>query len=194
MKWMNKLFRLALLVPVLWWVYQIFFGDLGAEPAKELNHLTGFTALIYLILNLWIGTIWSYWKAWPKQLRFLLAERRFLGVLTFLILAGHVFFYLALEAFELKALTQMIEKTYLIFGSFAFLGMAILAATSNDWSLRKLGGKRWKSLHRIVYFVTILVTVHIFLIEKADLPLFTMIMAPFWIAQIPRLVRWLRQK
>ncbi len=189
MKWTNKLFRCALLLPLVWWVYRIVSGDLGAEPAKELNHSTGLVALSYLVGNLWIGIIWSFWKQWPVKLRFLLPERRFLGVLTFVILCGHVFLYFALEAFGPKAFSQIFEKTYLIFGAFAFLGMAILAATSNNFSVRKLG-KRWKTLHRSVYFIAWLVMGHIFLIEKADLMLFAMIMFPMWIGQLARLVRW----
>jgi len=191
MKWTNKLFRVVLLIPFFWWAYQIFFGDLGAEPTKELNHNTGFIALIYLFSNLWIGVIGAFFK-WPVQLRFLLQERRWLGVLTWVILVGHVFFYLALEAFDIKALTQIFEKTYLVFGFFAFTGMTLLAATSNNFSVRKLGGKRWKLFHRLVYFVALLVTVHIFLIEKANLPLFALITIPLWLAQLVRLVRWIR--
>jgi len=190
MKWTHKLFRLALLLPIVWWIYQIFWGDLGAEPAKELNHSMGFMALIYLIANLWLGIIWTFWKSWPTWLRFFLPARRFLGVLTFLILCGHVFLYFALEAFQWKGFTQVFEKTYLIFGAFAFLGMMMLAATSNHFSVRKLGGKRWKLLHRLVYFVAVLVTVHIFLIEKADLMLFALITIPMWIGQTARLARW----
>ncbi len=189
MKWSNKLFRLALLIPLFWWVYQIVWGNLGAEPAKELNHSTGLVALSYLVANLWIGIIWSFWKSWPTSLRFLLPERRFLGVLTFAILCGHVFLYFALEAFQPKGFTQIFEKTYLVFGSFAFLGMTILAATSNNFSVKKLGGKKWKLLHRCVYFVAILVTCHIFLIEKADLILFAWIAFPMWIGETARVVR-----
>lgn len=190
MKWTHKLFRLALLLPLFWWVYQIFFGDLGAEPAKELNHSTGLVALIYLVANLWIGIIWAFWKKWPTWLRFLLPARRFLGVLTFFILCGHVFLYFALEAFQPKGFTQVFEKNYLICGAFAFLGMAILAATSNDFSVKMLGGKRWKLLHRMVYAIAILVTAHIFQIEKADLMLFALITFPMWIGQSLRLLRW----
>jgi sulfoxide reductase heme-binding subunit YedZ len=194
MKWPNKLFQLVLLLPAFWWVYQIFFGSLGAEPAKELNHATGLTALIYLVLNLWIGIIWSFWKAWPKPLRLILPERRFLGVLTFLILIGHVFLYFALESFEPKAFSQLFQKTYLIFGFFAFLGLLILALTSNNWSVKKLGGKKWKTLHRSIYFIAVLVTVHIFLIEKADLVQFALITAPMWIAQFIRLGLWQKSR
>jgi sulfoxide reductase heme-binding subunit YedZ len=189
MKWTNKLFRVALLAPLAWWIYQIFFGNLGAEPAKELNHNTGLVSLIYLVANLWIGIVWSFWKNWPSQLRFLIPERRFLGVLTFFILCGHVFLYFALEAFAWKGVTQIFEKTYLIFGALAFFGMLGLALTSNGFSVRRLGGKKWKLLHRSVYLITILVTAHIFLIEKADLVQFALITFPMWIGQFTRMIK-----
>jgi sulfoxide reductase heme-binding subunit YedZ len=187
----NWIFRCLLLAPVFGWVYLILFGDLGAEPVKELNHQTGFTALCYFLLNLWIGIVGSFSKNKKGFLLFLFKQRRYLGVLTFLILVGHLFFYLALEAFDLQALWQIIEKTYLIFGMTAFLGIALLAATSNDWSLKKLGGRKWRQLHRIVYPVAGLITVHIFLIEKADLILFASLVVPTWLALA---LRWMLAK
>lgn len=188
MKWPNKIFRMALFLPFLWWAYLIFFGNLGAEPAKELNHLTGFMGLIYLFSNLAIGVFSSLFK-FPPRLRFLLQERRWLGVIGWFIIVCHISFYFVLEAFDPKAISQIYEKTYLTFGFFAFLGLTMLAATSNNFSVRKLGGKRWKLFHRSVYFTALLVTVHIFLIEKANLPLFALITAPVWIGEIIRIVR-----
>lgn len=189
MKWTNNLFKVLLLSPIAWWIYQIFFGDLGAQPAQTLNHNTGLVTLIYLVTNLWIGILISFRLKFPSWLRFLVQERRFLGVLTFVILLGHVFLYFALEAFDPKALSQIYTKTYLTFGSLAFLTMAILALTSNNFSVRKLGGKKWKRLHRMIYFTAWLVMGHIFLIEKADLVLFAAIMFPMWIGQVVRLIR-----
>lgn len=192
--WSKTIFRLFLLLPFAGWTYQIFLDDLGAQPAQELNHQTGLTVLVFLIANLWIGVLLSmtlqFGKKWPTSLRFLITERRFLGVLTYVILIGHVFLYFALEAFEAKAIDQIFEKTYLQMGSLAFLGMTLLAFTSNNFSVRKLGGKRWKQLHRSVYVVAIFVSIHIFLIEKADLVLFALITIPMWLAQILRLMKF----
>ena len=192
MRWPNKLFKVLLLFPFFWWGYQIFWGDLGAQPAQELNHQTGLTTLIYLVFNLWIGVLVSlvaqFKLKWPLNLRFLIVSRRYLGVVTYFILVAHVFLYFALEAFEAKAIDQIFEKTYLQFATLAFLGMTVLALTSNNFSVRKLGGKRWKNLHRLVYLVGIFVTAHIFLIEKADLVLFAMITIPVYAGQLLRLI------
>jgi len=108
------------------------------------------------------------------------------------MLCGHVFLYFALEAFAWKGFTQIFEKTYLIFGVLAFLGMLALAVTSNNFSVRRLGGKRWKFLHRSVYLIAVLVTAHIFLIEKADLVQFALITFPMWLGQLARAGRLLR--
>lgn len=185
----HKIFKFALLTPLLYWVYMAFWGDLGAEPVKELNHSTGLVALIYLVANLWIGFFLAILRPRSKYFRFFLLERRFMGILTFVILIGHVFFYFALESFATQAFEQLLTKTYLIFGLSAFLLLLIMTFTSNDYSVRKLGGKKWKRLHRIVYVAGAFVTVHIFLIEKADLILFAIIAAPLWLAQIYRLAR-----
>lgn len=192
--WSKWLFRLFLLLPFAGWTYQIFWGDLGAQPAQELNHQTGLTVLVYLMANLWIGILLSltllFGKKWPNSLRFLITERRYLGVLNYIILLGHIFLYFALEAFEQKAIDQIFQKTYLQMGSLAFLGMTLLALTSNNFSVRKLGGKKWKNLHRIVYAVAFFASIHIFLIEKADLILFAWITLPMWLGQILRFIKY----
>lgn len=192
MQWKNKLFRTILFLPFAWWTYQIFFGDLGAQPAQELNHQTGLMALIYFTVNLWLGALKSFVPKWPRAFIFLLQERRWLGVIQFIILIFHIGLYFVLEGFEPKAFTQIWTKTYLIFGTLGFSVLALLALTSNDFSVKKLKGKNWKKLHRLAYLAGFLVTVHIFLIEKADLILFAMITFPLWVAQIFRFFNSLR--
>ena len=84
-------FRILLLAPIGFWIFSIFAGQLGAEPAKELNHQTGEVALYYLMLNLFLGVLISWPVKFKPALRFLLTERRFLGVLNFIFLVAHVF-------------------------------------------------------------------------------------------------------
>ena len=183
------LFRILLLAPVGFWIYSIFAGQLGAEPAKELNHQTGEVALYYLILNLLLGVIISWPVKFKPALRFLLAERRFLGIVNFIFLISHLFFYLALEGFEWMAFEQMLTKTYLFVATLAWMMMLVLALTSNNFSVRKLGAKNWKKLHRIVYFATFLITVHVLLIEKTDLIKYGIIFVTLWSIQILRFYR-----
>lgn len=168
----------------------IFFGTLGADPAKFLNHKTGEMALYFLLANLAVGILISFSKTipfkWPNLLRFLLQERRWLGVFTFVFLIFHLGLYWAMEGFESKGFVQMYTKTYLILGSLAWVLMFALAMTSNNYSVRKFGGKKWKWLHRLVYLATALITAHILLIEKTDLIKFGALTGFIWLLQIVR--------
>lgn len=186
---LSKIFRTVLLAPALYWFYLIFSGNLGADPAKQLNHMTGEVALYFLLLNLVIGILISFSVRFPKWARFLLTNRRFLGVTGFVYLIFHVLLYLTMEGFEAQGFIQIYTKTYLIFGASAWLILLVLALTSNDRSVRLLGGRRWKNLHRAVYAAALLVTVHVLLIEKSDLIKYGSFFAVLWIAMLARFWR-----
>ncbi len=183
------IFRILLLSPIGFWIFSIFAGQLGAEPVKELNHQTGEVALYYLMLNLLLGILISWPVKFKPALRFLLAERRFLGVLNFVFLIAHVFFYFALEGFAFMALEQMWTKTYLIVATLAWLIMLVLTMTSNNFSVKKIGARNWKKLHQAVYVATILITVHVMLIEKTDLIKYGILFFILWSLQIIRFIR-----
>lgn len=190
---LSKIFRVAILLPALYWGYLIYAGEVGADPAKTLNHKAGDIALYYLLLNLAVGALISF--RFPPLLRFLLVNRRFLGVVTFLYVAAHFFFYLVMEGLEPQAFTQIYSKLYLALGFSAWLILLALALTSNNFSVRKLGGRRWKMAHRSAYLASALITAHVLLIEKADLVKFSLLFALLWMAQGARLVKyfWRRQ-
>jgi len=181
---MGKAFRVLLLFPAAWWLYLILSGSFGADPAKDFNHRTGEMALYYLLLNLGIGALIGFSFRFPPALRFLLLHRRFLGITTFVFLICHVFLYLAIEGFESQGFLQVVTKLYLILGFSAWLILLALALTSNDCSVRKLGGRRWKFIHRFVHLATALITAHVLLIEKSDLVKYGMIFTLLWSLQI----------
>jgi len=179
--------RVAIVGSVGFLFYELVYGDLGASPALKLNHELGELALKLLTLNIIFGILFAVWSDPPRWIRYWLRERRFWGVSAFIILVLHIFFYFVNEGFEGKAFTQLVTAVYLIFGTLAFLILAVLAATSNDYSLRKLGGKRWKKLHKLVYVAQLLLFGHILLIEKADLEEFGPWLGALALAQI---LRW----
>lgn len=182
----SNLFRFILLWPIVYWIYLIFFGDLGADPAKGLNHKAGEIVLYYILLNLAIGVLIDFKVRFPKYTRFLLLNRRYLGVLSFVVLLFHVFLYFAMESFEFKAVEQIYTKTYLIFASLAFIILTTLAVTSNDYSVKKLSMRKWKMLHRTVYLASLFFSIHIMLIEKTDLVKYGIILGCLWLVQFTR--------
>lgn len=169
-------------------MYLILLTDLGADPAKNLNHKAGEVALYYVLLNLLIGILIGFKVKFPIKLRFLLLQRRYLGVLSFFILVFHVFLYFAMESFEPKAIEQLLTKDYLIFGGLAFFILLIMALTSNDFSVRKLTNRIWKRLHRFVYLASFFFMAHILLIEKTDLIKYGILFAMLWLLQAARLI------
>lgn len=184
----SNIFRILLLLPGGYWVFLIFFSDLGADPAKSLNHKAGEVALYYILLNLILGILIAFKIKWPVKLRFLLLNRRYLGVLSFLILIFHVFLYFAMESFEPQAIEQIYTKNYLICASIAFMILMALAVTSNDYSVRKLKLRNWKRLHRFVYVASFFFSVHILLIEKTDLVKYGLILGTLWLLQAARVI------
>ena len=184
----SNIFRFFLFWPIAYWIYLICCGNLGADPAKSLNHKAGEIVLYYIILNLLIGLLIDFKFKFPKYLRFLLQNRRFLGVVSFLILVFHIFLYFTMESFEFKAVEQIYTKTYLIFATLAFIILMVLTVTSNDYSVKKLSIKKWKRLHRIVYLASLFFSIHILLIEKADLVKYGLILGLLWLAQGVRLM------
>lgn len=176
------------MLPFLWLSWELYSGQVGADPAKYLIHKLGQWALYYLLLNLLLGALISYSFKFPKFLRFLLINRRWLGVTTFFYLIFHFVLYLVLEGFEKQAFTQIIEKNYLILGTSAWLILLVLTLTSNNISVRSLGARNWKRLHRLVYLASALITIHVLLIEKADLIKYGILFAVLWTLQIPRLL------
>lgn len=187
MKFLKWSIRIAMWIWPAYWVAQIFWGDLGASPAIELNHKLGLVVLTYLTMNLVLGALLDLKKPTPLWIRTWISERRYWGVTAFLILTIHIFFYFVNEAFEWQAVEQIYTKTYLIFASLSFLILLVMALTSNNFSIRKLGGKRWKNLHRLIYLAQVLLFGHILLIEKADIQFYGTWLSLLVVLQLVRL-------
>ena len=137
----------------------------GARPLNDLIHRAGFWALTFLGLTLSV-------TPFRRIARYgnLIEVRRMLGVGTFCYIAAHLTLYIADQSYDLgKVAYEITHRWYLINGGTAWLGLALLAATSTDGMMRRLGGLRWRKLHQIVYAVVLLALVHYFQQTKADI-------------------------
>src|ERR1041384_2518980 len=108
----------------------------GARPLNDLIHRAGFWTLVLLGVTLAV-------TPFRRITRYgqLVDVRRMLGVGTFCYIAAHLFLYVADQKFDLlKAGSEIIHRVYLIIGITAWLGLAVLAATSTDAMVRRLGG------------------------------------------------------
>lgn len=129
-------------------------GGLGVEPIKALEHEYGAIALKLLIAGLAITPLRRF--VGINLIRF----RRAIGLLAFFYVTIHLLVWLVLDVQIISQIwADIIKRTYVTVGMAAFLLMIPLAATSNNWSVRRLGGT-WRKLHKLTYVVVILGGAH----------------------------------
>jgi methionine sulfoxide reductase heme-binding subunit len=158
----------------------------GARPINDLIHRAGFWALMFLGVTLAV-------TPFRRVLRYgqLVDVRRMLGVGAFCYIAAHLSLFVTDQMFDLgKVVHEISHRWYLIVGATAWTGLAVLAATSTDSMVRRLGGLRWRRLHQIVYGIALLALIHYFQQTKADVtvPVFAASLFVWLIAY--RLVAW----
>lgn len=154
---------LALLAPALWLGWRAVTHDLGPLAVTEAIHVTGDWAVRFLVVTLALTPAQRIFH-WPR----LALIRRMLGVGTFAWAAGHLALYILSLKFDLARVAgEILQRYYLTIGFTALLGLALLAATSTDAMLKRLG-TWWKPLHRIVYGIAVLALLHFFMQSKID--------------------------
>lgn len=183
-----RIATLAVLVwPALLAAYDAARGGLGGRPFNELVHRTGWWALVFLLASLAITPL-------RRSARFakLIDVRRMVGVAAALYAGAHLLLYAADEKWNLlKVATEIVSRLYLTIGFLALLGLGILAATSNETMVRRLGGLRWRQLHQITYAITLLALIHFFQQTKADISQPTLYAGLFaWLMGYRLLARW----
>lgn len=148
--WLAGLFPLCLLV------WDIFNGGLGVEPVRDVEHRLGRTALYFLIASLAVTPL----------LRItgisLMKFRRALGLLCFTYAGLHLLSWVTMDMAFLwsQMVKDVFKRPYLLFGMSALLLLLPLAITSNNLSVRRMGGQAWRKLHKLVYLAAPLVALH----------------------------------
>ena len=153
---------LACTEPAVDMIYNAFWGDLGVNPVETLQHVSGEGAFAILIASLWVTPA----RRILKQNR-LQGLRRMLGLWAFFYAFVHFLFYLLLDQAclnwsdcQLKAVVDdVIKRNFILFGMVSFLAMVPLALTSTKGWIRRLG-KKWTTLHKLVYVAGIAGALH----------------------------------
>lgn len=172
----------AILVAIALWRNQ-----LGPLPYKEALHQIGDWTVRFLIATLALTPLQRI-LMWPK----LALIRRMLGVTAFTYALTHFSLYIVNEKFDLLFVaSEIVKRIYLTIGFTALIGLSLLAATSTDGALRKLG-RNWKRLHMIVYGIAVLALLHYFMQSKIDVSQATMWSGFFLLLMIYRVAVKLR--
>jgi sulfoxide reductase heme-binding subunit YedZ len=155
---------LLLAVPVALAAHAMLTYGLGARPLNDLIHRSGYWALVFLLTALAMRPL-----ARIGRFAGLMDVRRMIGVGAFLYAAVHILLFVADQAFDLaKVASEIVLRLYLTIGFTALVILAVLAATSTDAMLRRLGAARWQRLHQAVYAAALLGLIHFFQQTKAD--------------------------
>jgi len=162
-----KNIRFYILTLTIVWVLAVYIaihGMYAADPAQQTTKLTevyALTAISLLYITLLISPLLQFFPRIPHKDQYIKA-RRALGVSTALVAVTHAYNAFFGELGGFRGL-PFLNDTYLgaiVMSSIALLILLLMAATSFDYMVRKLGGKRWTWLHRFVYLAAILIIIH----------------------------------
>jgi len=156
---------LACLGPLAWLAWNAFTSSLGANPIEVITHTTGTWTLVFLLVTLTITPLRKL-----SGLLELIRFRRMLGLFAFFYAVLHFLTYVWLDKFfDIHDMGKDIAKRpFITVGFAAFVLLIPLAVTSTQGMIRRLGGKRWQWLHRLIYASAAAGVVHYLWLVKKD--------------------------
>ena len=149
-------------IPFLVITYKIFFNKLGPEPVKEITHFTGEWALIFICLTLSMRPLKKI-----TNLNYWLKIRRMLGLFVFFYTSLHLLTYVGIDhRFNWQPiLNDVVKKKYIFVGFAAWVLLIPLTITSSQKMIILLK-QNWKKLHRLIYIIAILGSLHFIWLSK----------------------------
>jgi len=163
-KWTKVPVFLLCLVPLGILVWRALTANLGANPVEFIQHATGDWTLRFLVITLCITPFRKLLKL-PDLIRF----RRMLGLFAFFYACLHFLTYLGPDqSFDLAAIWKDVAKRpFITMGFAAFVLLIPLALTSTAGWIRRLGGRRWQMLHRLIYISAVCGVIHYYWLVKS---------------------------
>jgi sulfoxide reductase heme-binding subunit YedZ len=153
------------LVPLVLLLWDVYHERVGANPPEFMTRTTGMLTLVFLMMTLALTPARKI-TGWNNLIKF----RRMLGLFAFFYGFLHLMTYVGFDRyFNFRSIPgDVLARPFIAFGMTAFLLMAPLAITSTDRMVKRLGGKRWRSLHTAVYAAGIAGALHFWFFVKSD--------------------------
>ena len=179
---------LACLVPLASLGWRAYSGTLGANPIEFITHSTGDWTMRFLLITLSVTPLRKLLRQ-PWLIRF----RRMFGLFAFFYGCLHLTTYVLFDKFfDVHAmLADIYKRRFITAGLAAFLLMVPLAFTSTAGWIRRLGGKRWQTLHRLIYLSAIAAVIHYYWLVKSDIRLPLLYGSLVTILLVYRIAVWL---
>jgi sulfoxide reductase heme-binding subunit YedZ len=157
------LYSLLILPAFIFLMLPTLLDQLGPRPWKKLLIHSGYCTLSLLTISLALAPLSKHFPR-VKVFKTLSRHRRVIGITVFLYAAFHLTCVLNKTIQKKGGLPLDYFLHPVVYtGSLAFLILLLLTVTSSDWSVRSLGYRKWKKLHRSVYGVELLIFIHVFL-------------------------------
>ncbi len=149
-------------IPFLIITYKIFFKKLGPEPVKEITHFTGEWTLIFIFLTLSMSPLKKL-----TNFNFWIKVRRMLGLFVFFYASVHLLTYVGIDyRFSWQPIfDDVVKKKYIFVGFAAWMLLIPLTLTSSQ-KMMLLLKQNWKKLHRLIYVIAILGSLHFIWLSK----------------------------
>lgn len=164
-RWLKPAVFILCLLPLALLVTRALTGQLGVNPIEEVTRNLGDWALRFLLIALAVTPL-------RQVTGFAIVGRlrRMLGLFAFFYVTLHLSSYIGLDQFFFwpGIWGDIVKRIYITLGMTAFVMLVPLAATSTDGMVKRLGGRAWRRLHRLVYPAAVLATIHYFMMIKAD--------------------------
>ena len=163
---MKNYFKPAVFLLSLWPLiiigYQIFYNKLGPEPVKEITHFTGEWTLIFICLTLLMSPLKKL-----TNLNYWVKIRRMVGLFVFFYASLHLFTYVGIDyRFSWQPIfDDVVKKKYIFVGFAAWVLLIPLTITSSQKMIILLK-QNWKKLHRLIYVIAILGSLHFIWLSK----------------------------
>jgi sulfoxide reductase heme-binding subunit YedZ len=176
------------LVPLSWLGWRGWNQDLTANPIEFITHYTGDWTIRLIVATLAVTPLRKLLHQ-PDLIRF----RRMIGLFAFFYGSLHFLTWLAIDKFFdwPEMIKDVYKRPYITAGMTAFAMMIPLALTSTKGWIRRLGGKRWQLLHRLIYFSGIAGVIHYYWLVKSDVRLPLLYGALVGVLLLWRIARWI---
>jgi sulfoxide reductase heme-binding subunit YedZ len=164
-KWTKVVVFSASLVPLALLVWRGWNNDLSADPIAYITHRTGDWTLRFLVITLAITPLRKILHL-PQLIRF----RRMMGLFAFFYVCLHFTTWIWLDkSFVWSEMWKdVLKRRFITVGFTGFVLLIPLAVTSTAGWIRRMGGKRWQMLHRLVYASAVLGVIHYYWLVKSD--------------------------
>ena len=157
------------LMPLAWIAWAVVMsglgptGPLGANPIEYINRFLGDWAIRFLLLALAVSPLRGI-TGWTPVMRF----RRMIGLFAFFYMCLHLSSYIGLDQFFdwTEIWNDIVKRNHITVGMATFIMLAPLAATSTNKMVKRLGGRNWARLHKLIYVAGITACFHFYMMRK----------------------------